>query len=43
LARAAANCNDFVAQVAHELGLATPPSFQLPDRFVRGLRMMNRR
>ena len=35
------NCNDFAAQVAHAIGLWTPPSLVRPDTFVRGLRALN--
>ena len=37
------NCNHFAAEVAHSIGLATPPTLQLPEGFVRGLSTLNER
>jgi hypothetical protein len=36
------NCNDFVADIAHSVGLRTPPGLQPPEDFVRGIAMLNR-
>jgi hypothetical protein len=36
-----ANCNDFAIEVAHGMGLTTPPSWVLPEVFIAGLREMN--
>lgn len=36
-----ANCNDFAIQVAHGMGMTTPPSWALPEVFIAGLRKMN--
>jgi hypothetical protein len=35
------NCNDFAQDVAHTLGLATPPSILVPNAWVRALKAMN--
>ena len=36
-----ANCNDFAIEVAHGMGMSTPPSWALPEVFIAGLRKMN--
>jgi hypothetical protein len=35
------NCNDFASQVAHAMGLWTPPSLMPPNAYVRALAAMN--
>lgn len=37
------NCNDFAIDVAHRLGMRTPPNILLPAAFVRNLRSLNER
>ncbi len=37
------NCNAFTARVARSIGLRVPSSLELPDDFIRGLYLMNRR
>ena len=36
-----ANCNDFAIEVAHGMGMTTPPSWVMPKAFIAGLREMN--
>jgi hypothetical protein len=36
-----ANCNDFAIEVAHGMGMSTPPSWVLPEVFIAGLRELN--
>ena len=36
------NCNDFVINIAHALGLRTPPSLLLPTTFVATMRVLNK-
>ena len=35
------NCNDFVGQVAREMGMVAPLAWALPNSYVRGLRALN--
>ncbi len=35
------NCNDFSQDVAHALGLRTPPSILVPNAWVRALKVLN--
>jgi len=37
------NCNEFAAIVARSVGLRTPPTFELPEHFVRDLAILNGR
>lgn len=36
-----ANCSDFAIEVAHGMGMTTPPSWVMPKVFIAGLREMN--
>jgi hypothetical protein len=35
------NCNDFVGQVAKEMGLVIPPAWDPPNLYINGLRALN--
>ena len=35
------NCNDFVGEVAKEMGLVIPPAWGPPDLYINGLRALN--